>query len=426
MNAAAASAHQHTHQPASAPAPRSLNGGQQAPSGGQSGFVDLINLLLGTEQTPVALDPGMGVDGKGQSDAEQPSLPTLKTRSPQEIAAALIKSMSGRDRSVSTNAFSDRPSNKSPQRKQTDPSQNPAGLALSGAPVQIGTAAAQSISLANLPMPQTSRANEPPQIKAGASESGGNAPVAFALKLTPKESPPEEKTSAQPDITPSQPETTGQSAGSGEQDKSDNQVFPLGAESEELSAPKMRMAMETSSVRGEQMHASSLFVGSELSGSPVRSQSPVAPAAPLNSADALRKSGIDAPEQVTPTGPAQDIAVRISRAEQAVDVHVTERGGQVHVAVRTPDMGLQTSLRQDLGTLVKSLDRAGYHAEASAPLSVSSTESSSSLMNGNNSQQQESGSSSGRGWGGQQGQQQHQGQSKQTYQDWMEAMENAQ
>jgi hypothetical protein len=64
----------------------------------------------------------------------------------------------------------------------------------------------------------------------------------------------------------------------------------------------------------------------------------------------------------------QEIAVRISAPDSpVVDLHVTERGGEIHVAVRTPDVELQTSLRQDLGTLAGSLERTGYHAETFVP-----------------------------------------------------------
>lgn len=81
-------------------------------------------------------------------------------------------------------------------------------------------------------------------------------------------------------------------------------------------------------------------------------------------------AGVQIPGDTTkPAGSAvQEIAVRISRPEEpAVDLHVMERGGEIHVAVRTPDVELQTSLRQDLGTLAGSLERAGFHAETYVP-----------------------------------------------------------
>jgi len=50
-----------------------------------------------------------------------------------------------------------------------------------------------------------------------------------------------------------------------------------------------------------------------------------------------------------------------------VDVHVRQRSGEVHVAVRTADPNLQISLRRELPDLVNSLDRAGFQAETFAP-----------------------------------------------------------
>jgi hypothetical protein len=72
-----------------------------------------------------------------------------------------------------------------------------------------------------------------------------------------------------------------------------------------------------------------------------------------------------------------------------VDLHIAERAGEVHVAVRTPDAALQASLRDDLGSLVHSLDRAGYHAETFAPSGLavhSSAAASSTSMNFRDSQ----------------------------------------
>jgi hypothetical protein len=57
--------------------------------------------------------------------------------------------------------------------------------------------------------------------------------------------------------------------------------------------------------------------------------------------------------------------VRISAPDAApVDLQVKERGGAVHVAVRTPDGTLQTALRQDLGALVERLEQTGLRTEA--------------------------------------------------------------
>lgn len=64
----------------------------------------------------------------------------------------------------------------------------------------------------------------------------------------------------------------------------------------------------------------------------------------------------------------QDLTLRIARPEApAVDLHVTQRAGEIQVSVRTPDPALQTSLRQDLNTLTSSLERAGYRTDTVVP-----------------------------------------------------------
>lgn len=104
----------------------------------------------------------------------------------------------------------------------------------------------------------------------------------------------------------------------------------------------------------------------EIAGAPEtpaigKTQNPAAASA----TDALRAAAPSAPAApALSTTPLKEIAVRIATPQSpAVDVHFAERAGQLHVAVRTADGGLQSSLRQDLGTLVNSLERSGYRAE---------------------------------------------------------------
>ena len=99
----------------------------------------------------------------------------------------------------------------------------------------------------------------------------------------------------------------------------------------------------------------------------------VKPEAPFRIvAEALRASESAATATAQPAiqhaSPLQEIALRIAQADApAVELRVAERGGEIHVSVHTQDAGLQTSLRQDLGTLTNSLERAGYRAETYVP-----------------------------------------------------------
>jgi hypothetical protein len=95
--------------------------------------------------------------------------------------------------------------------------------------------------------------------------------------------------------------------------------------------------------------------------------------APANATDALRSA-----DSATPAAPAarvgtvQEISIRVEQPDASpVDLRVIERSGQVHVDVRTNDVSMQASLRQDLGSLTTSLQKAGYHAETFTPASAS-------------------------------------------------------
>jgi Flagellar hook-length control protein FliK len=123
--------------------------------------------------------------------------------------------------------------------------------------------------------------------------------------------------------------------------------------------------------------------------------------------------------------PVQQIAVRIARPDApAVDLHLAERGGQIHVSVRTPDAALQASLRQDLGTLSSSLNRAGYHTETFVPRATAEQAGSSSEMNSREGRQPQPGFS-GRGGHGDSSQSRQQRQRDPRAFNWLEELENS-
>jgi hypothetical protein len=129
------------------------------------------------------------------------------------------------------------------------------------------------------------------------------------------------------------------------------------------------------------------------------------------------------------TGPAQQITVRISTPDQPnVDLHVAQRAGQVQVAVRTGDPGLQVALRDDLGSLVHSLERSGFRAETVTPV-AGTPQAESSQMNSSgdhsDAQQNFSGNGGSGAGGGQSGRGNQQDGSRrpQTYEDWANTLE---
>jgi hypothetical protein len=50
-----------------------------------------------------------------------------------------------------------------------------------------------------------------------------------------------------------------------------------------------------------------------------------------------------------------------------VELHLAERRGEIHVAVRTPDPQVRQVLRSELPVLVERLEQSGYRAEVFSP-----------------------------------------------------------
>lgn len=117
--------------------------------------------------------------------------------------------------------------------------------------------------------------------------------------------------------------------------------------------------------------------------------------------------------------------MRVSQpAAPPVDLHFSERAGEIHVSVRTPDATLENSIRQNLPTLTGSLERAGYHTETFVPQTNSAAQMS-SRKEGDSSHPDWT----GRGNSGDPSQnRRHQQQQSRDQREkfWIEAMENAQ
>jgi hypothetical protein len=147
----------------------------------------------------------------------------------------------------------------------------------------------------------------------------------------------------------------------------------------------------------------------------------VTPAPVQDTAGALRTSEPNMPEAPQlRTGAAQEISIRISQPDAStVDLRVVERSGQVHVDVRSSDPAMQTSLRQDLGTLTGSLERAGYHSEVFTPSSTLAR-AAASAQTGSQDDRQENRGGAGDFSGGRRQQQQQKRPST-----WLEEMEDS-
>jgi len=79
-----------------------------------------------------------------------------------------------------------------------------------------------------------------------------------------------------------------------------------------------------------------------------------------------------APEKQT--GTAREIRLELGADRERVDVRLSERAGEVKVAVRTPDSHLAERLRADLPALSSRLEEAGIRSETWRPPAASSAE----------------------------------------------------
>ena len=114
-----------------------------------------------------------------------------------------------------------------------------------------------------------------------------------------------------------------------------------------------------------------------------------------------------------------NISLRLSSAEQgSVQVRLSERAGELHVMVRTPDTGLTRGLRDGLPDLMGRLQVNGYRAETWQPGGNGSGAGQDRGQNAQgNSQRQDGGQQ-------QQNPQQQQQQDEQTPQ-WVSEMESS-
>jgi len=110
--------------------------------------------------------------------------------------------------------------------------------------------------------------------------------------------------------------------------------------------------------------------------SPLRPSTEAASEAPAGrsaeTAKEAAKESVPVPDS-TPSAPAaqpaavREIRLAVDSGDHRVDVHVTERSGDLHVDVRTPDARLASELREGLTALTARLEQSGFRAEAWHP-----------------------------------------------------------
>ncbi len=130
---------------------------------------------------------------------------------------------------------------------------------------------------------------------------------------------------------------------------------------------------------------------------------------PASSRDAKaeKPAESEAPQLMEPqseeraTESVRDISLRLTDKDQgSVQVRLSERAGELHVSVRTPDAGLTRGLRDGLSDLVGRLETSGYRAETWQPAGGNASNShDQSHDSSSRGGQQQSGGGSGSGTG---------------------------
>ena len=122
-------------------------------------------------------------------------------------------------------------------------------------------------------------------------------------------------------------------------------------------AGRVRQPESPSAAPGEPA-AGALPIQANPSRAPAQPGDPAGPPEPPSAA-----SRIEPEPPAAPAAP-RDIQLELTNGGQRVEVLVADRGGDVHVAVRTSDTDLAGALREDLPALSARLEQTGLRAEA--------------------------------------------------------------
>ena len=303
---------------------------------------------------------------------------------------------------------------KPPSKGPLDPMPRaPAAAPAEGAPVNAATAEPARLSVARAiqpPLPAEaqdfarSRAQGlgEPVVQSGRENPGEVTELAFGARLVPTAAPAEAPASDPPDplpaphTTPARPPVAAGTEGAVPEPAIEAAVAPLGpvtsrpgdtpadSSSSRQPAPRDRgEAVAPERSRKSEMPAPSSWDVSPASPARSSSDAAYAPAARLTDASSQPEHSVaaePAPPAAAPASPAvpppsqppataRNIHLEVNRGNQRVEVRLTERGGEVQVAVRTPDARLASALREDLPTLSSRLAESGFRAETWHPAS---------------------------------------------------------
>ena len=152
-------------------------------------------------------------------------------------------------------------------------------------------------------------------------------------------------------------------------------------------------------------------------------------AAPAQASAAERMQPlIEAPAALPGSHNSITVKVAGETADTGIDLRFVERGGDIHLSVRTPSADIAQELRSGLNDLTSRLEHAGLRAEISTPAAAQSAFSDSSSSNSSSSHSQDDPGDTGRrGSGRNQGDpdSQQQGSRASNQSRWIRTMQNS-
>ncbi|HVP46847.1 MAG TPA: hypothetical protein VMT32_09695 [Bryobacteraceae bacterium] len=228
----------------------------------------------------------------------------------------------------------------------------------------------------------------------------------------------EPQSNAEPNANPGTSLTPAQPAGTGQSGLATQTIAPdaqMAAQPQTSAGAQQTAAVRVPSTQATQgTIAPRTAVGAREGWNPAlgtpNASSGFAMAAPANSSAAGARAATNAKpaqeERATPflepqNEPAERasemvraISLNLSSKDQSVQVRLSERAGELHVTVRTPDAGLTHGLREGLSDLVGRLEHGGFRAEAWRPAGSDASDHGQDSPSRRGSSQQENGKES--------------------------------
>jgi hypothetical protein len=231
------------------------------------------------------------------------------------------------------------------------------------APVEQVDAAALAGSVSGTKPSESSQARMNvalPPIETSTNSTGAatSGELAFAARLTPVENNSEN--AAAPDGAESKTRTPEKPTGESDQVSTDAATATdrthAGPVSDPLVKADVNLSAQPAAAPGRP----------ETTATTTTSRSEAAPAQSNSSPAARMEQVIEAP--AAPQTSGRDITVRVpDSTERGTDVRFLERGGEVHVSVRTSDTEMAQTLRGGLGDLVGRMEHTGIRTEVWKP-----------------------------------------------------------